>query len=131
MNKCDRVGEDPLKLISDVEADLGIGCHAATWPIHRAGAFIGVYDRRRTTVHLFDRSEDHGASRILDTTLALEDDELHEILGDEVFGKLLRDIDLLDHAGHPFDADAVLAAHSSRKLPLVKPDEWAGSRFTS
>jgi len=25
VNKCDRAGEDPLKLISDVEADLGIG----------------------------------------------------------------------------------------------------------
>ena len=24
VNKCDRAGEDPLKLISDVEADLGI-----------------------------------------------------------------------------------------------------------
>ena len=30
VNKCDRVGEDPLKLISDVEADLGIACHPVT-----------------------------------------------------------------------------------------------------
>ena len=33
VNKCDRVGEDPLKLVSDVEADLGIKCHPVTWPI--------------------------------------------------------------------------------------------------
>ena len=33
VNKCDRAGEDPLKLISDVEADLGIDCHPVTWPI--------------------------------------------------------------------------------------------------
>src|SRR5918911_2096831 len=55
VNKCDRVGEDPLKLIGDVEADLGIACHPITWPIHREGVFIGVYDRRRKLVHLFER----------------------------------------------------------------------------
>ena len=63
VNKCDRAGEDPLKLLSDVEADLGIACHAMTWPIQRNGAFAGVYDRRRKLNHLFDRGEDHGASR--------------------------------------------------------------------
>src|SRR5688572_12824986 len=42
VNKCDRVGEDPLKLVSDVEADLGLDCHPVTWPIHSDGAFIGV-----------------------------------------------------------------------------------------
>ncbi len=33
VNKCDRSGADPLTLISDVEADLGIKCHPVTWPI--------------------------------------------------------------------------------------------------
>src|ERR671910_3415596 len=36
VNKCDRVGEDPLKLLGDVEADLGIQCHPITWPIFHA-----------------------------------------------------------------------------------------------
>ena len=30
VNKCDRAGEDPLKLVSDVEADLDIKCHIKT-----------------------------------------------------------------------------------------------------
>ena len=63
VNKCDRVGEDPLKLISDVEADLGIMCHAVTWPIRRDDVFVGVYDRRQQKIHLFDRDEEHGATR--------------------------------------------------------------------
>jgi peptide chain release factor 3 len=50
VNKCDRVGEDPLKLVSDVEADLGLDCHPVTWPIHADGQFIGVYDRRRRLI---------------------------------------------------------------------------------
>src|SRR6187402_3801035 len=57
VNKCDRVGEDPLKLVSDVEAELGIACYAANWPIHVDGAFVGVYDRRRARVHVFARSD--------------------------------------------------------------------------
>src|SRR4026209_616962 len=61
VNKCDRAGEDPLKLISDVEADLGIKCHAVTWPIFRDGVFVGVYDRRRQLINLFNRDEEHGA----------------------------------------------------------------------
>ena len=59
VNKCDRVGEDPLKLIGDVEADLGIDCHPITWPIHADGAFVGVYDRRREA-----RSTGSSAARI-------------------------------------------------------------------
>src|SRR5687768_12071866 len=50
VNKCDRVGEDPLKLVSDVEADLGLDCHPITWPIHADGAVLRVYDRGRAVV---------------------------------------------------------------------------------
>src|SRR5205085_6270153 len=63
VNKCDRVGEDPLTLVGDVETDLGIQCHPITWPIHREGVFVGVYDGRMGEIHLFDRAEDHGATR--------------------------------------------------------------------
>ncbi|NBW64934.1 GTP-binding protein [bacterium] len=42
VNKCDRSGADPLTLISDVEADLGIKCHPVTWPIfHSEGGSAG------------------------------------------------------------------------------------------
>src|SRR6186997_795547 len=41
VNKCDRAGEDPLKLISDVEADLDIKCHPVTWPIFDAEDISG------------------------------------------------------------------------------------------
>src|SRR5690349_21798182 len=76
VNKCDRAGEDPLKLISDVEADLGIACHPVTWPIFRDNAFVGVYDRRRRVVFLFDRGEDHGATRAEAQTIDPHDQKL-------------------------------------------------------
>jgi len=109
VNKCDRVGEDPLKLVSDVEADLGIVCHAMTWPIHQGSTFAGVYDRRHRVVHLFDRGADHGATRAAVQVARLEDESLRGLLGDEAHERLAHDITLLDEAGHPFD-EAALAA---------------------
>ncbi len=109
VNKCDRVGEDPLKLIGDVEADLGIDCHPVTWPIHSEGNFIGVYDRRRKLIYRFERGEDHGASRADVQVAKLEDPRLADLLGSEAHERLVHDIALLDAAGHPFSESAMLA----------------------
>src|SRR5690606_7602392 len=64
VNKCDRPGGNPLQLISDVEADLGIAIHPVTWPVHTGAGFVGVADRHRREVLLFDRAVDHGASLV-------------------------------------------------------------------
>jgi peptide chain release factor 3 len=114
VNKCDRAGEDPLKLVSDVEADLGIACHPITWPIFDAnGAFVGVYDRREGRIHLFDRGEDHGATRAQSRGGALGSAKATALLGEAVHERLMHDIALLDEAGHPFDHAAVLAGEQS------------------
>jgi peptide chain release factor 3 len=109
VNKCDRPGEDPLILLGDVEADLGIACHAASWPIYREGRFLGVLNRRDGEVHLFERGADRGARRVRSSILALHDDALRQELGPETHDRLLEDATLLDSAGHPFDRDAILA----------------------
>ena len=113
VNKCDRAGEDPLKLVSDVEADLGIKCHPVTWPIFREGIFVGVYDRRRKLIHLFSRDEEHGATRAEVKVGSLDSQELRALLGDESHDQLLHDIALLDEAGHPFDHDELLSGELS------------------
>jgi peptide chain release factor 3 len=113
VNKCDRAGEDPLKLVSDVEADLGIKCHPVTWPIFRDGTFVGVYDRRRALIHLFSRDEEHGAHRAEVKVGSLDSAELHDLLGDASHAQLVHDITLLDEAGHPFDHDELLAGELS------------------
>jgi peptide chain release factor 3 len=109
VNKCDRVGEDPLKLVSDVETDLGINCHPVTWPIHRDGTFVGVYDRRKAQIYLFDRSEDHGAKRATGHEGRLDSPEIVELLGHEAHQQLLHDLELLEAAGHPFDHEEILS----------------------
>jgi peptide chain release factor 3 len=109
VNKCDRVGEDPLKLIGDVEADLGIDCHPVTWPIHSDGAFIGVYDRRRKLIYRFERGNDHGASEADVQVASLDDPSVRGLLGAQAHDQLKHDIALLDEAGHPFSHEAMLA----------------------
>jgi len=109
VNKCDRAGEDPLKLISDVEADLGIACCPVTWPIFRDSAFVGVYDRRMREIHLFEKDENHGAREAVTRVASLESPDIKALIGDAGHEQLVHDIALLDAAGHPFDEDEVLA----------------------
>jgi peptide chain release factor 3 len=117
VNKCDRYGEDPLKLVSDVEADLGIMCHPITWPIFRSedimAGFVGVYDRRQREIHLFEKGEDHGAARAVVQVRSIDDSAVREVLGAATHERLVHDIHLLDEAGHPFDHEQVLAGELS------------------
>src|SRR5258708_11046288 len=67
VNKSDRAGEHPRKLLGHVDADLGIMCHPITWPIfhadHISGGFVGVYDRPTKEIHLLRRDSDHPPKR--------------------------------------------------------------------
>lgn len=126
VNKCDRYGEDPLKLVSDLEAELGIIAVAAHWPIHMSDpvhgtVFRGVYDRRNKRAYLFVRDEKHGADKVETTTLNLtgpDDTALLDALGgtDEALQaveRLAHDIELLDMAGHEFDPAAILSGEQT------------------
>ncbi len=109
INKCDRAGADPLQLIQDVEADLGIICYAATWPIYRNDAFVGVYDRWNGQVSFFERGTDRGASRVATETADINDPALIDRLGEDAYLRLESEISLLEGAGHAWDNDAFLA----------------------
>jgi peptide chain release factor 3 len=126
VNKCDRVGEDPLKLVSDLEAELGITAVAAHWPIHMDSAehgsvFVGVYDRLHKRAHLFERGTHHGAKRVTTATLDLAtpgDARLTAALGGSeeavaAVAKLAHDVELLDMAGHEFDPVAIIAGEQT------------------
>ena len=103
VNKCDRVGADPFRLLDDVQADLGIRCFAATWPVRRDGRLIGLCDRQDGTVHLYHRTDDHGQSRPEVTVVSLGDARLSELLEADVLETLREELDLLSGAGEPMD----------------------------
>ncbi|HEY3934215.1 MAG TPA: peptide chain release factor 3 [Gemmatimonadales bacterium] len=108
VNKCDRPGGNALQLVSDVEADLGLGIYPVTWPIHSSTGFVGVADRRRREALLFDRAADHGATLVATRRLALDDPALETLLLESGVTTLRDELELLDHAGHPWDEGAVL-----------------------
>ncbi len=107
VNKCDRVGTDPLGLIDDVQNDLGIRCFVATWPVRKQGKLVGVYDRARSEVRLYEKGEDHGQSRPDATTMPLDDPRLVELLGEDGVAALSEEIELLEVAGEAPDWEAV------------------------
>jgi peptide chain release factor 3 len=116
VNKCDRVGADPLELIDDIQADLGLRCFAYTWPVRRAGRLIGLVDRSDQTIHLYGRAEDHGATRAEARVLGLSDDSLEERLEPEVLDPLREELGLLEGAGEPIDLDAVARGEATPVL---------------
>jgi peptide chain release factor 3 len=113
VNKCDRVGEDPLGLLDDVQTELGISCFVSTWPVRKDGQLIGVWDRVQEHVWLYDRTDDHGQSRPEARRLVIDDPGVAEFLGPEGVDQLRDEIELLDVAGTAPDYDAVLRGEAT------------------
>jgi peptide chain release factor 3 len=113
VNKCDRPGGEALQLLDDVEKDLGIRCYPVTWPIMDGAAFIGVYDRLRGEVHLFEKGEDHGQTRAAAFAVAIDDPSVAELIGTSAHERLAEELELLELAGTEFDSAAFLAGEIS------------------
>ena len=100
VNKMDRPTPEPLEILDDLEAKLGIPGHPVTWPIKPEGRFQGVVDRRDRRSYRFLANTPGGAR------IAQEDqggvDEVAEVVREE--------LDLLDAVGADIDLDAFLAA---------------------
>jgi len=72
VNKCDRPGMDPLEVLSNVEAKLGIEALPASWPMGYGQKFQGIYDVLAKNVHVYEKSE-HGTKKAITETLSVEE----------------------------------------------------------
>jgi peptide chain release factor 3 len=113
VNKCDRPGAPALQLLDDVERELGMRCYPMMWPILEGDRFLGVYDRAEARVHLFQRAEDHGQSRVQALSGTLDDAHVRAALTEGSVAQLLEDLELLDMAGAEFSREAFLAGEVS------------------
>lgn len=113
VNKCDRPGGEALALLDDVERELGIRCYPVTWPILDGSHFLGVYDRLRREIHLFEKGEDHGQRRAAARIAELEDPAVRALIGADAHTRLREEIELLDLVGPAFDRAAFLAGELS------------------
>jgi peptide chain release factor 3 len=112
INKLDREGQDPLALMEEIENVLGIRLCPMNWPIGMGKGFKGIYERRSGDVVLFEDTK-HGTKEGTTQRLKLDDPATLELIGQPLLDKLQEDIEMLDIAGDPFDAERVAAGQLS------------------
>jgi len=108
MNKCDRPMKSPLALLDEVERVLGIGAYPMNWPIGNGFEFQGVFDRRSSLMHIFERTTG-GQHRAPVSVGGLSDPVLRGRLNDETFEKTAEELEMLSLAGAEFSEAEVLA----------------------
>ncbi len=107
MNKLDRPSRDPLELLDELEHVLGIEAYPVNWPLGSGDQFRGVYDRRTRALHLFERSA-HGATRAPVDVAGADDERIATLVDAPTFAAFRDALALLEGAGAPFDATAML-----------------------
>ena len=107
INKMDRPGQEPLALLDEIEAELGLSTWAVNWPIGSGETFRGVIDRRSQEVILFSRAE--RGKQSIEKRLKLDDSNLLDLVEEELLSKALEEIELLQEAGSSLDLELVQA----------------------
>ena len=108
INKLDREGRDPLALLDEVEAELGMPCVPMTWPVGQGKEFGGIIDLQRRHMRIFAPGEDRLSEQI-ETVPLSERDALHRRFG-PAWEAAEAAIELITGAAPAFDPDAFLAA---------------------
>jgi peptide chain release factor 3 len=113
VNKMDRLGRDPIDLMSEIESVLGIEAVPVNWPVGRGSDFIGVYDRVRSRLLTFSGGK-HGTEQVNENAIdgAVDSAPIQAAMGtfDEETAEAL---DLLSGAGAAFDLTATLAGEQT------------------
>jgi peptide subunit release factor RF-3 len=72
INKLDLHGREPVDLMAEVEAVLGIGASPLNWPIGQGPGFAGLVEHATREVQLFTKTAAGGARRVDVEHLALD-----------------------------------------------------------
>jgi len=109
LNKYDRPGREPLELLDEIEAQIGLRPTPATWPVGIAGDLRGVVDRRHDQFIRFTRT-DRGASLAPEDLVSTEQAAAEE---GSAWQNAIDEIALLDAVGADVDVDSFLAGDST------------------
>jgi peptide chain release factor 3 len=113
INKMDRLGKDPLDLMTEIERDLGIETVPMNWPIGLGPDFQGVIDRATGRVRLFSPGE-RGSVIVPSRWVTLSD--LHTETSATIAARAEGEIELLNGAGPRFDSSRFL---EGRQTPVM------------
>jgi peptide chain release factor 3 len=109
LNKYDRPGREPLELLDEIEAQIGLRPTPATWPVGTAGELRGVIDRRSGTYVRYTRTE-RGASLAPEQVVELADAAATE---GQQWQTAVDELALLDAVGAEVDVPSFLAGDST------------------
>lgn len=112
MNKLDRPARDPIGLMDELEAVLGIKSCALNWPLGSGAEFKGIYDLQERQVHLFERVVG-GMYRAPVNVTGLEDPAVREELDESLYRTVCEQIEMVAIAGAEFDHERVLRGKMS------------------
>ena len=107
VNKIDHFGKNPFDLMADIEDVLGIRSCPMNWPIGINGNYTGIFDRETEIAHLFIKDNAHGTKKLEVVSGKLTDEAITSRLDPDIISSLKDDLELLDEAGDPFDAQRV------------------------
>lgn len=112
VNKLDREGKDPVELLDEIESVLGIQCAPVTWPIGMGSRLKGVVHLVTGEVHLYEPGRNFTRQ---DSTIfpSLEAPGVEAAIGADLLAELRDQLELVQGASHPFDAEAYLAGRQS------------------
>ncbi|MBA3604827.1 MAG: peptide chain release factor 3 [Acidimicrobiia bacterium] len=109
LNKYDRPGREPLELLDEIEAQIGLRPTPATWPVGIAGDLRGVLDRRSGDYIRFART-DRGASLAPEQIVPAEQAAAEE---GAAWQHAVDESGLLDAVGADVDIESFLAGDST------------------
>ncbi|MGZ3725578.1 MAG: peptide chain release factor 3 [Pseudobdellovibrio sp.] len=113
VNKLDREGKDPLTLIDEIEKTLNMQCYPVTWPLGIGQRFKGIYNRLNKKVYFYDqRREDDLAVESYDFS-GPQDPILEKYLDAETLQQVRDELELIESALPPFDAEDFLSGKLS------------------
>jgi peptide chain release factor 3 len=112
INKLDREGRAPIELLDEIESVLKIQCAPVTWPIGMGSRLKGVYHLLNDEVHLYEPGRNFTRQ---DSTIfrGLDDPELAKRVGVDMLAELREELELVQGASHPFDAEKYLAGEQT------------------
>ena len=107
INKMDREAKDSFELLDDIETVLGIQTCPINWPIGSGKRFKGIYDRESKQVSMFQAVSTGGAKSAKETDYDVNDPELMEQVGSDLYEQLTEEVELLDGASEALDMEKV------------------------
>jgi len=111
INKLDRDGREPVDLLDEIEATLGIQCAPITWPIGMGRSLQGVYHLLHDRIYIYTTASREHASTI-ESIEGLDSAEAGEFLGSAA-SDFRDEIELVRGACPEFSVDSYLAAEQT------------------